>query len=315
MKKLLISARSGWLVCICLMVMLQNVSAQTETDAIMMNKNQICIGPTYTYSSWDHYWEGKLKRENLNLGTVSSQSVMLGANYGITNDLNVMVMAPWVKTKASAGTLHGLEGVQDISLFVKYKALKESLWNGKASIIVVGGVSTPLSDYVVDFLPLSIGLGTTNVSGRVILDYVHKSRVFATGSAAYIWRSNVKLDRTSYYTTEQVISNEVKMPDAMSFNFRAGYRGRYLIAEAQIMNMTTLGGFDITRNNMPFPSNRMNSTAVGADFKYTMKWHTNLALIGGASYVIQGRNVGQAMTYTGGIFYAFYLNKKDRPKS
>jgi hypothetical protein len=33
-----------------------NVLAQTEMDAIMMNKKQFCNGPAYMYSSWDHYW-------------------------------------------------------------------------------------------------------------------------------------------------------------------------------------------------------------------------------------------------------------------
>jgi len=32
--------------------------AQTDEDAIMMTKNNFCVGGTYSYSSWDHYWEG-----------------------------------------------------------------------------------------------------------------------------------------------------------------------------------------------------------------------------------------------------------------
>ena len=37
--------------------------AQTDYDAIMMKKKQWCNGVSYMYSGWDHYWEGKLKRE------------------------------------------------------------------------------------------------------------------------------------------------------------------------------------------------------------------------------------------------------------
>ncbi len=66
------------------------LQAQTEGDAIMMNKNQLCNGFLYNYSSWDHYWEGTLKRNNLNLGTVSTQSAMYMANYGITDNLNII---------------------------------------------------------------------------------------------------------------------------------------------------------------------------------------------------------------------------------
>ncbi len=96
--------------------------SQTETDAIMMNKSQFCAGFMYGYSSWDQYWEGTLKRNNLNLGTVSTQSVAFMANYGISNNLNIMVAAPYIKTKATAGTLRGMRGVQDIALNLKWRA-------------------------------------------------------------------------------------------------------------------------------------------------------------------------------------------------
>jgi hypothetical protein len=67
--------------------------------------------------------------------------------------------------------------------------------------------------------------------------------------------------------------------------------------------MTTLGGFDIRKNDMPFPSNKMNQTQVGANFKYTMKSIRGLELTGGVRYVVAGRNVGQATTINGGVFY------------
>lgn len=285
------------------------VSAQTEMDAIMMNKNQFCNGFMYNYSSWDHYWEGTLRRNNLNLGTVSNQSIMYGANYGITDKLNIMVMAPYVWTKATAGTLHGLKGIQDISLFVKWKPVSKTFGNSKLSLFTIGGVSTPLSNYVIDFLPLSIGLGSTNLMARGMVDFQYK-KLTVTGSATYIARSNIKIDRSSYYDTELHNTNEVNMPDVSQYQLRAGYRGRYLIAEALLTNMTTLGGFDITRNNMPFPSNRMNSTMVGANVKYTLKNFTNLSILAGANYTVAGRNIGQSTAFNAGFFYAFYFKNK-----
>lgn len=296
---------------IALCAVADGLKAQTEMDAIMMNRNQFCSGLLYNYSSWDHYWEGTLKRNNENLGTISTQSVMYMANYGITDKLNVMIGAPYVWTKATAGTLHGLKGVQDASLFVKWKPVSQKFGKNKISLFVVGGVSTPLSDYVIDFLPLSIGLGSTNLTGRVIADY-QVGKFVATGSAAYIRRSNVKIDRTSYYDTELHLTNEVQMPDATQYQFRTGYRGKYLLADAVLTQWTTEGGFDITRNNMPFPSNRMNATTVGASIKYTLPSHTNLSFLGGASYTVAGRNMGQATAYNVGAFYAFYFKKSSK---
>ncbi|MEO6637361.1 MAG: hypothetical protein ABIN25_03725, partial [Ginsengibacter sp.] len=187
------------------------LSAQTDLDAIMMNKNQFCNGLMYNYSSWDNYWEGTLKRNNLNLGTVSAQSIVYGANYGITGKLNVMIGAPYVWTKASAGTLHGTKGLQDISLFVKWKPVIFSFGkNNKLSLYTIAGFSTPLSNYLVDYLPLSVGLGSTNLITRGMVDFNH-NRFTITASATRIFRSNIKIDRDFYYDTEAHLSNEVEM--------------------------------------------------------------------------------------------------------
>ena len=261
--------------------------SQTDQDGIMMNKNQFYNGFMYSYSSWEKYWEGKLNRTNENLGTVSTQSIMYMANYGIKDNLNIMVGAPYVWTKATAGTLAGMKGIQDLSLFLKWRAVEQKSGKNKLSLFVVGGISTPLSDYVIDFLPLSVGLGSTNGIIRGTIDYEY-GNLFATGSAAYIYRSNVKIDRTSYYDTELHLTNEVEMPNVSTLLLRAGYRSKYFAAEAMVSNMNTLGGFDMTRNNMPFPSNEMDATMVGAGVKYTWKKHTGVSLVANYNYVVAG---------------------------
>jgi len=107
-------------------------------------------------------------------------------------------------------------------------------------------------------------------------------------------------------------TDEVEMPDMATFNLRLGYRSYHLIAEAVLNNMTTLGGFDITRNNMPFPSNRMNATTAGVNVKYTPAFVPQLSIVGGGNYVLKGRNVGQALTVDAAIFYAFSLAHKEK---
>jgi hypothetical protein len=96
----------------------------------------------------------------------------------------------------------------------------------------------------------------------------------------------------------------------MNFNFRAGYRSFRLIAEAVVNNWTTLGGFDITRNNMPFPSNKMNATSVGVNLKYVLPPLPQLSIVAGGSTTVTGRNVGQATTFYGSFFYVFNLGPK-----
>ena len=287
----------------------RQVSAQTDIDGIMMTKNNFCVGAMYGYSSWKNYWEGTLKRENLNLGTVSTQMVSVMGNYGISDKLNILFGVPYVKTKASAGTMHGLKGIQDGSLWIKYMPVEKTIGKGDLSVYAIAGVSAPLSNYVADFLPFSIGLRSKTLSLRAMGDY-QVGNFFVTASGTYVFRSNIKIDRDAYYTTEMHYTNEIKMPDALSFNVRTGYRHGNWIAEAILDNWTTLGGFDITRNNMPFPSNKMNATRIGANVKYEINAVPGLSLISSGNYVVAGRNVGQATSVNGGIFYIINFSKK-----
>lgn len=286
-------------------------TSQTDIDAIMMGKGQLCIGPMYSYSSWKNYWEGTLKRDNLNLGTVSTQAISLMGAYGVSDKLNVLFGAPYIKTKASAGTMKGMNGVQDLNLFIKWMPIEKRIGPGTFSLYTIGGISIPLTNYTPDFLPLSIGVRSKTASARLMLDY-EWNNLFATVSGTYVARDNISLDRNSYYTDHLILSDEVEMPDASNFNFRAGYRSQKLIAEAVVNKWTTLGGFDITRNNMPFPSNRMNATTAGINVKYVVTNDHALSIVAGGNTTVAGRNVGQSTTYYGSIFYIIECGKKSK---
>jgi len=300
------------LTCTVLLVLGNAVlHAQTDEDAIMMAKKQFCIGGMYGYGSWKNYWEGTLKRNNLNLGTVSNQMFGFMGTYGVTEKLNLLVNLPYVTTKATAGTLHGQHGLQDASLWVKWLPLEKDLGNGTFSAYLIGGFSFPTTNYIADYLPLSIGLHSTNLSGRLLLDY-QVGRFFTTVSGTYVYRNNITIDRPAYYTTEQINSNKVDMPDVATEQLRIGYRSSYLIAEAIATNMNTLGGFDIRRNDMPFPSNKMNATTVGVNVKYTLKKVAGLSFIGGGGYTVAGRNVGQSTMFNAGVFYILDFNHSEK---
>ncbi len=288
-----------------------HIKAQTDLDGIMMEKNAFCVGPMYSYSSWKNYWEGTLKRDNQNLGTVSTQTYSVMGDYGVTRKLNLLFSVPYVKTKTTAGTLHGLKGMQDLSFFVKWRPVQKRFGDGRLSVFGIGGVSVPLSNYEADYQPLSLGLHSKTASVRIMADY-QQGKLFATASGTYVFRDNITIDRTAYYTNQEILSDQVAMPDATNFNFRAGYRSEWLIAEAIVNKWTTLGGFDITRNNMPFPSNRMNATTVGVNFKYVIKNIPQLSIVAGGDKTVAGRNVGEATTVYGSFFYVFDLSHKNK---
>jgi hypothetical protein len=310
------------LATIILLLLMQSngLKAQTDEDAIMMSKNNFCVGGTYGHSSWDYYWEGTYHRNNRNLGTVSTQMVSLMGNYGITRKLNIMVGAPYVWTHATAGTLHGEHGIQDLSAWLKWLAVEQNIGKGVLSIYALGGASIPLTNYIADFLPLAIGLHSKTLSGRLMADY-QQGNFFVTALGTYTWRSDIDIDQNAYYTTSLHLTNRVDMPNTASEMLRIGYRSDRWIIEALATNMNTLGGFDIRKNDMPFPSNKMNSTMVGGHVKYSFKKVDGLSLNVDGGYTVAGRNVGQATTIDAGVFYILDFSKKlpkntsNKPKS
>ena len=291
-------------------LVLQKGFSQTDIDGLMMQKKFFCVGPTAGYSSWTKYWEGTFKRNNANLGRVSATNYMLMGNYGITDKLNFLFGVPYVKSKASAGNLAGQKGIQDLSLTVKWAPFKRKLWRGELNTILMGGYSTPLSNYTADFLPLSIGLHSKNITFRLMEDY-QVGYWTATASGSYIRRSNVKIDRYTYYTTEMHYSNEVEMPDAANLNFRLGYRSMTWIAEVTLDRWTTLGGFDIPKNGAPFVSNEMNATKLGVNVKYETPVD-GLAIVANGNTTLAGRNVGQSSGFNAGVFYIIDVSKKKK---
>lgn len=279
--------------------------AQTLDDSLMMGRGQLCTGFVYAHDGWDRYWEGTLKRGNGNIGTITTQSVTWMGTFGVTDRLNVIAMVPWVTTRASQGVLAGMDGLQDGTLGLKWTALETDLTRrGTLRAFLVASGSVPLSDYTPDFQPLSIGLGSRRASGRLTLNFQAKEGWFVEGTGAYTFRDDVKLDRPTYYTDGQLFfSDQVAMPDTIDYAFRAGYWKHGLYVPISYSEEITLGGGDIRRQDMPFVSNRMNSSRVDATALYFLQRPKNLVVRLEASHTISGRNVGQSTTFSAGLFY------------
>jgi hypothetical protein len=276
--------------------------AQTIDDGLLMPRRALGTGLRYAHDSWTQYWEGGLKRANGNIGTVTTQSVTWVGGYGVTDRLTVMAMLPYVRTHASQGPLHGMDGVQDITLAAKYQLLATPFTDrGTVRAMVVGVAGLPASNYTPDLLPLSIGLASRQFSGRFTLNFQAHQGWFLTGSAAYTWRTKVTLDRPAYYTNSQLyLSDEVAMPDVFDYTVSAGYQHGRLCIPVSLSQQRTLGGGDIRRQDMPFISNRMDFVKAAGLVMYR-----GMSL--GASRIVSGRNVGQATTLTVGLFHTFHL--------
>jgi len=287
----------------------ESLRAQTIDDGVMMPRKSLCTGFLYAHDSWDQYWEGTLKRANGNIGTITTQSVTWMGNYGVTDRLNVIAMVPYVWTNASQGVLHGMNGLQDLTVAAKYNVLETAFTgHGFLRTILVASAGAPITDYTPDFLPLSIGSASRRFSGRAALNFQAKAGWFVNASAAYTWRDKVTLDRPSYFTDGRLhLSDEVAMPDVFDYTISAGYRKQGLHIPFSFTQQSTLGGGDVRRQDMPFVSNRMNFSKVDALVMYFLPKTKNLAVRVAAAYTVSGRNVGQASTVTAGLLYTLHF--------
>ena len=238
------------------------LGAQTVDDGIMLGKRALLTGNFYSWDTWDQYWEGTLKRTNGNIGTITTETNVITANYGLFDRFNLIGSVPYVWTRASQGVLHGFEGLQDLTLVAKWSVLEKPMTSyGTLRTIVVVAAGIPMTNYNPELLPLSIGLGSARVSWRGTVHYQSTPGWYLTGSTAYTMRSKVQLDRPYYYTNDAfVMSDRVDMPNTFDLTGSAGYmKPSGFMTAVSFTQLRTLGGGDIRRQDMPFVSNGMNA--------------------------------------------------------
>ena len=285
--------------------------AQSPTDGLIMIKGYMCNVVSYQHDTWSEYWEGNLKRDNPNIGSFTGQNVMYMGAYGISDKLNVMVGLPFVWTKVT-GSQHfaGQKGLQDFSLWLKYKAISVEVPLGKLNVFATGGVSIPTSKYFIDMLPLSIGFGSKTASIRLIADYQLEKGFYATGQVGYTARGKAttfkdvnQIDGKLYYTST------VPVPDVADITGRLGFRNTHIQTDVFINRFQGLSGDNIRRQDMPQVTNNMAATSIGWFGKYTyLTDHAgDFSIMAQVTQVLVGSNVGQTTSFTVGIQHAFQL--------
>jgi hypothetical protein len=290
---------------------------QTPTDAILMNKGQICVAVIYAHESWDEYWEGTLLRTNGNIGTLTRQTIMPMATLGLWDRINIIAAVPWMKTDASAGYIKGVSGFQDWGFWIKGKALDIDAGPGHFTTHLTAGLSGPLSDYLADYGPYSLGLGCLDFSLNGVLQYRLEKGLYLRGNAGYHLRGNSSIERDYYYTTHGVYADEVDMPDAITWAATLGswFFNHTLKVEASYNGLNSLDGFDIRRQDAGFPSNKMIYTGIGGGVQYYVPGIKGFGFLASFNQTLTGRNVGKSTMYSAGLTYFFPVWKVNQTES
>ena len=285
--------------------------AQTIDDGVMMAKGELFTGDLYTRDQWDQYWEGALRRDNGNIGTLTTQSHTFFASYGLTKHLNLLGSVPYVWTNASQGVLQGMNGMQDLMIAAKFSGIeREQSPLGALRAIAVLAASFPMTDYSPDFQPLSIGSASTRVSLRGTLSLQGAAGRFLDASGAYTYRHDITLDRPYYFTDDTFfMTDRVHLPAVFEWGAMGGYRTATIMAAATVTQQQMYSGGDIRRQDMPFVSNQQNATRVGGVVMYPIPKLSPLAVKVAYAYTVLGRNVGQSKTFSAGLTYRFFQPK------
>lgn len=286
--------------------------SQTPTDAIMMKKKEACLAVIYDHGSFDRYYEGTFLRTNGTIATVSRNTILPMIAIGIHDRINLIVGAPYIQTKSSepnGGRLAGAKGFQDISFSLKGKIVEKQFGTGKLGALATAGYSTPVTNYLSDYMPYSLGFGANEWSFRGIVNYKLDMGVYAITTLSYLWRGQTKAEREYYYNNGSYFTPWMDVPSAWNYTAAVGIwlLDNSLRLEGNYTGLNSTSGDDIRKYNAPQPTNKVAFKQVGFTGQYFFKNFRikGLGLLANYSQVISGRNSAKIQNITGGVTYQF----------
>jgi len=286
--------------------------AQTPTDAVMMKQKESCFAAIYEHGTWNHYWEGTKLRKNETVAELTRQTALPMIAIGLHDKINLIVAVPYVSTKSSepnGGYLAGQKGFQDLNLAIKAEFIKKELGPGKLVALSTIGFSTPISNYLSDYRPYSIGFGANELSFRAIAQYKFSMGIYVRGMAGYLWRGQTKAERDYYYNNGSYYTAWMDVPSAWNYNIVAGISlfENSLLVEGYFISLKSTSGDDIRKYNAAQPTNKVSQETVGAKAQYYFKAIKGVGLLSYYNQVINGRNTGKFGSVGAGITYQFKI--------
>lgn len=293
--------------------------AQSPTDGLMMPKGDICFLLNYEYGQFDHYWEGTTLRKNGTIAKVQRRTIFGMAAYGVTDRLDAYIGVPYVSTNSTTpngGKFAGASGIQDLMLGLKYEALRKKSEKGELKAFGSVVFSTPVSNYLSDYQPYSIGIGAPQLAWRAIAEYEWNNGFYLRANGGYIWKGYTEAEREYYYNEGSYFTSWMDVPSAWTYEAVLGkwFMEKSLRVELNYNSSISTSGDDIRAYNAPQPTNKVNMDRVGAFAQYFFKNPKGLGVVASYSKVIHGRNAPELSSISAGITYQFGLFKQKNEK-
>lgn len=288
--------------------------AQSPTDELMMPKHEICFLGNFEYGHFDQYWEGSNLRKNGTIATVQRRTAMFMAAYGLTPKLNIYAGLPYVSTNSTypnGGRFAGAQGFQDYSLGLKYQAFQKKFEKSELSAFASLNFSNRASNYLSDYQPYSLGLGTPQLAWRGILHYQMENGLYLRGVGAYLWKGYTEAEREYYYNNGSYYTPWMDVPNSWNYEVILGkwFKGNSLRVEFSYVGQRSTFGDDIRAYNAPQPTNQVDLDRVGLFAHYYFQKIKGLGVLASYNQIIDGKNAPKMTSLGAGVTYQFSLLK------
>ncbi|SHG13996.1 hypothetical protein SAMN05444396_10531 [Flavobacterium segetis] len=272
--------------------------SQSPISGFMQGKGKGNVSLSFSSEKYDEVYFIPEKVQGVpvfNETKITSTSIY--ATYGISNQVDVVLVLPYVTAKGNATpeVLMNLDlqnerkGFQDASVFIKYSPFYFDFGSSSLRLIGALGLKTPLGNYKVEegFQSIiAIGNRSTTVSTTGMAMYKTNSGIFASAQLAGNYASN-------------------NVPNSYATELKIGFAAKSFYGDAFIANQKSTGGVDIFGPGFTgfFPITKVNYTKIGLNL-YT-PIYKELGVSVGASTLVAGRNIGNSTGYYGGLVYKF----------
>lgn len=273
-------------------------TAQSLLSGFMNGEGNGTVAVSYTAESYDNVLLTPVDAAGVPVfNEVNVNSVSLFGTYGLSDQLDVVFVLPYISTtgQASQGILDELgfenerSGLQDLSVFVRYNPLTVAVGESDLHFMVGGGITTPLGGYAVDEglqSILAIGNRATTFNGLAIAQWRAPSGLFLTTQAGYSLRSG-------------------EVPNAVVGEIKAGYAASKFYVDVWYGGQVSTGGVNILGEGFMgfFPATDVSFSRAGVNLFAPLTDGFGVSV--GASRFLDGRNVGQATGFSGAVTYSF----------
>ena len=234
---------------------------------------------------------------------------------GITDRMNFYLGTPYVtaaSTEPNGGHLAGVNGFQDLGLALKYQWVKHESNKGALTAFTTLGFSTPMTNYLSDYMPYSLGFGAPELSLRGIAQYKFNMGLYFRGGLAWMWRGYTEAERDYYYNNGSQYSAWMDVPNAWNIDGAAGIwlLNNTLKLEINYSGVKSTSGDDIRAYNAAQPTNKVMFDRVGASAQYYLPGRTGLGFVVYHSEVLEGRNAAKTNNTGAGLTWQFNVLKK-----